>query len=87
MNLSHSVGADYLSNGGEVIIIPAGATEIPVTFTVVDDDIEEFDVESFGLSLILIGQPAGVTLGASLGTVTINDDDSERKLLFKVILL
>ena len=69
-----------------MIIIPAGATEITVTFSIVDDNIEEVNTESFGLSLILIGQPAGVTLGASQGTVTINDDDGERKLFFSAQL-
>ena len=69
-----------------MIIIPAGATEITVTFSIVDDDIEEFDAESFSLSLILISQPAGVTLGVSQGTVTINDDDGERKLFFSAQL-
>ena len=69
-----------------MIIIPAGVTEITVTISIVDDDIEEFDAKSFSLSLILISQPAGVTLGVSQGTVTINDDDGERKLFFSAQL-
>ena len=57
--------------------ILAGTTETQVSFTIVNDNIEEVDAELFDLSLRLIDQPSGVTVGDSQGTVTITDDDSE----------
>lgn len=58
-------------------MIPAGATQAQVTFTVVNDDIDEVDEEGFGLQLQLVNSPAGVILGQSQGTITITDDDRE----------
>ena len=48
-----------------------------MTFTIVDDNVEEVNMESFSLALMIINQPAGVILGETQGTVTITDDDSE----------
>ena len=60
-----------------MVTLPAGSTEIPVSFTIIDDNVEEVNAESFRLSLNLIGQPNGVVLRETQGTVTITDDDSE----------
>ena len=74
--ISSLASTDYLRNDG-VVTLPAGSTEIPVSFTIIDDNVEEVNAESFRLSLNLIGQPNGVVLRETQGTVTITDDDSE----------
>ena len=71
-----AVTSDYRNDGG-LGTIPAGTTETQVSFAIIDDNIEEVNVESFGVVLSVIGQPTGVSLGQNQGTVTITDDDSE----------
>ena len=71
-----TVTSDYRNDGG-LGTIPAGTTETQVSFAIINDNIEEVNVESFGVVLSLIGQPTGVSLGQNQGTVTITDDDSE----------
>ena len=58
-------------------MIPAGSTQAQVTFSIIDDNVEEVDEESFDLTLSVLNSPAGVLIGNDRGTVTIIDDDSK----------
>ena len=55
----------------------AGSTQTQVTFTIINDNIEEVDLESFNVQLSLLNAPSGVVIGNSEGTITIVDEDGE----------
>ena len=76
MYCTHVGGSDYVENSLSGVIV-AGSTQAQVSFTIINDAIEEVDEEEFGLQLQLVNSPGGVVLGQSQGSVTIRDDDSE----------
>jgi hypothetical protein len=65
-------GADYQSTSG-TLVIPAGATSVPVPVAILGDTVDE-PAETIVVSL---GNPIGATLGDNVGVITVVDDDPD----------
>ncbi len=66
--------ADF-TGGPYTVNFPAGDTTAPLTIAIVDDNVPE-ESEAFGVTIVALGLPAGVSVGTpSEATVTIRDDD------------
>ena len=65
-------GTDYTSANG-VATVTAGTTSTTIVITTTDDTLDENNGENF---VIVLSSPSNATLGTSIGTGTIDDNDT-----------